>query len=208
MSAQLLTFLIPVTLLTITPGVDTLLVLRNSRRGGWRDGIISSLGICSGLFIHALVSALGISLLLLQSALAFSALKFAGAGYLLWLGMISLRNAFTAPQQLQLQAGSASGFLLQRSFVEGLLSNILNPKTIVFYMAFLPQFVEPVGSPLAQSLVLAAVHFLIAMLYQSLLAVLVEQSGRWLNSSRVRRCLDGATGSVMMIFGVKLAIDR
>ncbi len=78
----LLTYLAAITLLTVTPGVDTLLVVRNTARGGWRDGTISSFGICCGLFVHATVSAVGISVLLLQSAWAFSFLKLLGAGYL------------------------------------------------------------------------------------------------------------------------------
>jgi len=206
--AQLLTFIIPVTLLTMTPGVDTLLVIRNTNRGGWRDGVVSSLGICSGLFVHALVSAVGISLILLQSAVAFSLLKFAGAGYLIWLGLVSLRSAFGRQQEMLLLKASASSFQARRSFVEGVLSNVLNPKTIVFYMAFLPQFIDPAGSALQQSLLLAAVHFVIAMLYQSLLAALVERAGRWLGTPAVRRCFDGLTGSIMLLFGLKLALER
>ena len=93
MDPQLLTYLIAMTLLTITPGVDTVLIIRNTTRGGWRDGALSSLGICSGLFVHAVVSAVGISVILLQSAWAFSALKLGGAGYLVWLGIVSLRSA-------------------------------------------------------------------------------------------------------------------
>lgn len=205
---HLLAFLVPITLLTITPGVDTLLVIRNSHRGGWRDGVVSSFGICCGLFIHALVSAVGISLILLQSALAFALLKFAGAGYLIWLGAVSLRSAVGRPGDVTLQQTKAQRFQLRRSFVEGLLSNVLNPKTIVFYMAFLPQFIDPAGSALRQSLLLAALHFMIAMAYQTLLALLVERAGHWLKLPRVRRCCDGLTGSIMLLFGVKLALDR
>jgi len=206
--SQITAFIIPITLLTMTPGVDTLLVIRNSNRGGWRDGAVSSIGICSGLFVHAFVSAVGISLILLQSSLAFSLLKFVGAGYLIWLGIVSLRSAALQQELLQVQKSAASDFLLRRSFVEGLLSNVLNPKTIVFYMAFLPQFIDPAASALQQSLLLAALHFVIAMLYQTMLALLVERAGYWLRSPRVRRSFDGLTGSIMLLFGVKLALDR
>jgi threonine/homoserine/homoserine lactone efflux protein len=204
-----LTFIIPVTLLTITPGVDTLLVIRNTNRGGWRDGAASSLGICTGLFVHALVSSVGISLILLQSALAFSLLKFVGAGYLVWLGVSSLRSALDSRGRLPLtgQGPQSTIFQPRRSLAEGLLTNVLNPKTIIFYMAFLPQFIDPAGSALQQSLLLAAVHFIIAMIYQCLLAALVERSGRCLRNVRVRRCLDGLTGSVMLLFGLKLAVE-
>ena len=130
--------LLALTLLTLTPGVDTLLVIRNTARGGWKDGFASSLGICSGLFVHALLSAVGISVILLQSALAFSLLKFLGAGYLAWLGLCSLRSAISHKGLATLPSteARAAKFQLQRSLREGLLSNVLNPKTIVFTWLF------------------------------------------------------------------------
>lgn len=209
MLAQILIYLIPVTLLTITPGVDTLLVIRNTSRGGWWDGAASSLGICVGLFVHALVSVLGISLIILQSALAFSLLKYAGAGYLIWLGVSSLRTAFGRQKlkELCLPGPRKQNLQLRRSLLEGVLSNVLNPKTIIFYMAFLPQFIDPAGSALQQSLLLAGVHFVIAMIYQCLLAGAVERAGRWLNNIRVRRGLEGLTGVIMLLFGLKLALE-
>jgi len=204
-----LTFLLPVTLLTITPGVDTLLVIRNSSRGGWRDGAATSLGICSGLFVHALVSSVGISLVLLQSALAFSLLKLGGAGYLVWLGIVSLRSASKvgSGQNVATGGGGRHRFLLRRSLIEGFLSNVLNPKPIIFYMAFLPQFIDPSGSALEQSLFLAGLHFLIAMGYQCLLAALVGRARSWLENPQVKRSLDTVTGTLMVLLGLKLALD-
>ena len=204
------TFLIPITLLTITPGVDTVLIIRNTTRGGWRDGALSSLGICSGLFVHAVVSAVGISVILLQSAWAFKALKLAGAGYLIWLGINSLRHAARNGEPLKFNAQAAGGyrFSVRRSLLEGFLSNVLNPKAVVFYMAFLPQFIDPARSALQQSLFLAGVHFIIAMLWQCLLASIVHQAKTWMQNQKVRRGLDGLTGSIMMAFGIKLALDR
>ena len=203
------TYLLAITLLTLTPGVDTLLVIRNTNRGGVRDGVVSSFGICSGLFVHATVSAVGISLILLQSAIAFSLLKFAGAGYLIWLGLTSLRKACVATDA---GAGPVSpvgaGFRIRRSFLEGFLSNVLNPKTIVFYMAFLPQFIDPARSALHQSLLLAGVHFLIAMLWQTALALLVKQARTWLMQGKTGKLLEGLSGSILMLLGVKLALDR
>jgi RhtB (resistance to homoserine/threonine) family protein len=201
------TYLIAISLLTITPGVDTVLIIRNTTRGGWRDGALSSLGICLGLFVHALVSAVGISVILLQSAWAFQVLRLAGAAYLVWLGIASLRNA-TRRNAFEDLAGHRPTFVAfkpRRSLREGLLSNVLNPKAIVFYMAFLPQFIDPAGSAVSQSLFLAGLHFLIAMVWQCLLASVVDQARRWIQNSRVRRTLDGITGTIMVFFGIKLA---
>jgi RhtB (resistance to homoserine/threonine) family protein len=207
MDNSLWTYLIAIALLTITPGVDTVLVIRNTTRGGWRDGALSSLGICSGLFVHALVSAVGISVILLQSAWAFRALKLAGAGYLVWLGIVSLRSAARRQAAGELAANPLprEGFDPRRSLREGLLSNVLNPKAIVFYMAFLPQFIDPSGSAVTQSLYLAGLHFVIAMVWQCLLATVVDQARRWIQDHRVRRTLDGVTGSILVFFGIKLA---
>ena len=207
MDNSLWTYLIAISLLTVTPGVDTVLIIRNTTRGGWRDGVLSSLGICSGLFVHALVSAIGISVILLQSAWAFRGLRFAGAAYLVWLGLVSLRSAVRRKAAVGLDdhPTSHAGFNPRRSLREGLLSNVLNPKAIVFYMAFLPQFIDPAGSAIGQSLFLAGLHFLIAMVWQCLLASAVDQARRWMQNGPVRRTLDGITGTVMVFFGVKLA---
>jgi threonine/homoserine/homoserine lactone efflux protein len=209
MDAQLWTYLIAITLLTITPGVDTVLIIRNTTRGGWRDGFLSSLGICCGLFAHAVVSAVGISVILLQSAWAFQALKLAGAAYLVWLGLVSLRSAARRGPPLPLNGRplTVSRFSARRSLAEGFLSNVLNPKAVVFYMAFLPQFIDPAGSALQQSLALAGLHFAIAMVWQCLLASAVDRAKGYLQNQAVRRGLDGLTGTIMMGFGLKLALD-
>jgi RhtB (resistance to homoserine/threonine) family protein len=210
MDPQIWTYLIPITLLTLTPGVDTVLIIRNTTRGGWWDGALSSLGICCGLFVHAVVSAVGISVILLQSAWAFQALKLAGAAYLVWLGVVSLRSAARngAPLQLNRRTGPAYRFSARRSLVEGFLSNVLNPKAVVFYMAFLPQFIDPSRSALRQSLFLAGLHFVIAMVWQCLLASIVDRAKTWMKSQKIRRGMDGLTGSIMLFFGIKLALDR
>ena len=210
MDMQLWTYLATITLLTISPGVDTVLIIRNTSRGGWWDGAATSLGICSGLFGHAVVSAIGISVILLQSAWAFRALKLAGAGYLIGLGIVSLGKAIRKNQELKLgHHGIRTGnFSAQRSLLEGFLSNILNPKAVVFYMAFLPQFIDPSQSALKQSLFLAGLHFIIAMAWQCLLASVVDWARNWLKTPAVRKTLDGVTGSIMILFGIKLAVDR
>ncbi|RLB65147.1 MAG: LysE family translocator [Deltaproteobacteria bacterium] len=205
----LTTYLIAITLLTLTPGVDTMLIIRNTARGGWRDGAVSSLGICSGLFVHAAISAVGISVILLQAAWAFSALKLIGAGYLIWLGFISWRKIIRQEtfQVANGETGTADKFLVKRSLREGFLSNILNPKTAVFYMAFLPQFINPAQSALVQSLFLAGLHFIIAMIWQCSLALMVKQFKGWLQRPRVSQVFDGVTGTVMIALGLRVASE-
>ncbi|WP_300673104.1 LysE family translocator [Desulfoluna sp.] len=210
MENSLFAYLVAMTLLTITPGIDTILVIRNTTRGGVKDGFFSSLGICSGLFVHATFSAVGISVILLHSAVAFGMLKLIGAGYLIWLGAVSLRSAMKRRDpalQSELPAGFGD-FRLSRSLREGFLSNVLNPKTIVFYMAFLPQFIDPTRSALTQALSLAGLHFLIAMIWQTFLAVMVDRAKVILMKAKVQRVMDGVTGVLMMMLGALLAWDR
>ncbi|ASK18171.1 MULTISPECIES: LysE family translocator [unclassified Halomonas] len=207
--AQFVSFLVAITLLSISPGVDTLLVIRNTARGGVRDGVATSIAICCGLFVHATVSALGISLILLQSAWAFNMLKLVGAAYLIWLGISSL---LAARRGTPLPVGgvviSGSPVTFWQPIKEGLLSNVLNPKTVVFYMAFLPQFISPSDPALLKSLWLAGVHFVIANIWQISVVLMVGGASKWLASARFAQTLNAATGVVLVVFGVRLALEQ
>jgi len=204
---QWLPFLLAITVLTLSPGVDTLLVLRNASRGGWRDGALTSLGICSGLFVHAAISAAGLSVILLGSAQLFVLLKLAGALYLIWLGLQSLRAARAAEGLAALKVAPQE-LNPGRSLREGMLSNLLNPKPIVFYMAFLPQFVDPAHSAVLQSLFMAAIHFALGMLWLTALAWMVESARHWLARPRVGQAVDGVTGLLLIAIGGRLAVSQ
>ncbi|MGV2929624.1 LysE family translocator [Vreelandella venusta] len=207
--SQFVSFLVAITLLSISPGVDTLLVIRNTARGGVRDGVATSIAICCGLFVHATISALGISLILLQSAWAFHMLKLVGAAYLIWLGVSSLlaaRRGAPLPVQGVMTSGSPVPFW--QPIKEGLLSNVLNPKTVVFYMAFLPQFISPSDPALLKSLWLAGVHFVIANIWQISVVLMVGGASKWLASARFAQTLNAATGVVLVVFGVRLALAQ
>lgn len=208
MELGLWTYVVSITVLTLTPGVDTLLVIRNTTRGGWKDGAVSSVGICSGLFVHAAVSAVGISLILLQTAWAFNTLKLAGACYLIWLGFGSLRRAILLGSSSEMNSLTQhQPFNAYRSFREGLLSNVLNPKTVIFYMAFLPQFIDPQQSAMAQSLFLALLHFVIAMVWQCILAAIVVRAKALMSQPLLGRVFNGIAGALFMGLGLKLAFD-
>ncbi|MCV6626438.1 MAG: LysE family translocator [Cellvibrionaceae bacterium] len=204
-----LPFLVAITALTMVPGVDTLVVMRNAARGGVRDGLLTNLGICSGLFFHALISAAGLSVILLGSAELFMLLKVAGACYLIWLGVQSLRAAYRA-KPLPIDAVSTpmpqvSGWVSLR---EGLLSNVLNPKTIIFYMAFLPQFIDPNHPAMPQAMLMAGIHFVIGLCWQGSLVLMVHKARIWLQRPRVAKTMEAITGSLLVIFGLKLITSR
>ena len=202
-----ITCIIAVTILTLTPGVDTMLVIRNTGRGGWSDGATTSLGICCGLFVHATLSALGISIILLKTAWAFNLLRYVGAAYLIWLGINSWKQAATKAHSQKTKNLDAvtDQFQVTRSLREGFLSNVLNPKTILFYMAFLPQFIDPTRAPLSQSLFIASIHFCIGMIYQCGLAAMVTRAKRLIKGGTAGRVLNTLCGAVLIYIGVRLA---
>jgi RhtB (resistance to homoserine/threonine) family protein len=204
--AQILAFTGIAALLTITPGSDTMLVIRSVLARGQRAGFRSVLGICCGLFVHAALSALGLSAILVQSATAFEIVKLAGAAYLIVLGLQSVDKAWRG-QVLSRREEPPGPARPRRAFMEGLLNNVLNPKVAVFYLAFLPQFIDPGDRVLAKSLLLATIHFGQGVLWLSFVTVSMERLRRWLTHRPVQRALETVTGVILVAFGVRLAFE-
>jgi RhtB (resistance to homoserine/threonine) family protein len=205
MLQSLLFFVAAAGLLTITPGVDTAMVLRTSTSGGTRDGIAASLGICLGLLVWGASAAFGLTALLSASEVAFTIVKWAGAAYLVYLGI----RLLIKPRSVAL-ANTASSDEQGRknTFARGFLSNILNPKVGVFYVTFLPQFIPHGVNVTGFSLLLACIHVVITLAWFSILIMLTVPLGRFLTTPRVVRNLDRLTGCVFVGFGLKLAASR
>jgi len=208
--SQVVAFTFVAAVLTLTPGADTMLVVRNVLRGGRHHGMVTTCGICVGLFVHATLSALGVSVILMHSATAFHLVKGAGACYLVWLGVQSLRGAVRGLDQ---HAGPVPAITIdvvapQHCFLEGLLSNVLNPKVAVFYLAFLPQFIGPTDPVLQKSLLLTGIHAVEGMVWLVAVSIVVEQTRRLFLQSTVRRWLDGVCGVLLVGCGVRLALAR
>jgi threonine/homoserine/homoserine lactone efflux protein len=207
--SQVIAFTVVAAALTVTPGADTMLVIRNALGGGRRGGLATTAGICSGLFVHAALSALGLSLVLMHSAAAFHVLKIAGAGYLVWLGLQSLRSAVRGPvEPVPGAVAPAGGLTARRYILEGLLSNVLNPKVAVFYLAFLPQFIAPTDPVFGRSLLLAGIHCAEGMLWLGALSFLLERTRRFIVKVTVRRWLDATCGAALIGLGARLALER
>jgi threonine/homoserine/homoserine lactone efflux protein len=198
-----ITFFIAITLLTMTPGADTMIVIRNTIRGGMKDGWASSLGICLGLYVHATLSAVGISAILFYSQTAFYILKIIGAIYLIWLGFNNLKSFYSNDKLNDIKTLHVN-FSFSRSITEGFLSNVLNPKTIVFYMAFLPQFISTTHSALIQSLILASFHFIIAIIWQGIIIYTINKANSFIMRPNIKKTLDFISGAVMIGLGIKL----
>lgn len=201
-------FIIAITILTITPGLDTALVVRNTTRGGEKDGFITNIGVCSGLFFHASLSAVGISLLLSQSPQLFQIVKIIGALYILYLGVQGLRQSFLKKTESEKTENIKAPFNLVKSFREGLLSNALNPKTAIFYLAFLPQFINPEYSAFMQSLLMAAIHFAIALCWQAFISRMVVTAQKRFDGGKTQLLMERLTGVVLIGLAVKLLVSK
>lgn len=216
MPVDLATFIVIALLLTITPGVDTVLVVRNSIARGVGAGLATAGGICSGLLVHALLSSVGLTVILSQSATAYHAVRLAGAAYLLWLGGRMLWGSFISPPasgeggttpDADGVAGEAAvrtgGF--PRSFAEGILNNLLNPKVVLFYLAVVPQFVAHGGSIVGTSLLLGSIHALMGIAWLGLVAAAAGRARHWFARPTVRAWLDRCSGVVLLAFGARVA---
>ncbi|MGQ0429168.1 MAG: LysE family translocator [Gammaproteobacteria bacterium] len=205
---EVLAFTLVAALMTMSPGPDTMLVVRNALRGGRRDGLLTVAGICSGLFVHALLSALGVSAVLMYSATAFTALKIAGACYLVWLGIKSLLAAANGAAPAPDLQGGASGVPAAVSFREGLFTNLLNPKVIVFYLALVPQFIGPDDPVILRYVLLTAIHYVQGILWLGAVALLVARSRLMFMRPAWRRWIDATCGTILVALGVRLALQR
>jgi len=193
-------------ILTLYPGQDTVLVLRNATSAGASAGLAKTAGVCSGLFFDGTLSALGVSAILVTSANAFAVLRWVGAAYVVWLGLQSLLRLRARPA---VASGSVrSPEHARRSFVQGLLSNALNPKTAVFYLALLPQFAVVRETVLTDSLLLAGLHFVMSFAWLGGIALLADRARVLLARPGVTRGVDALAGVALVAFGVRLALAR
>lgn len=207
LAPSLLAFVAAASLLTITPGLDTALVLRTAALGGSRRAAFAAIGVAAGCLVWGAVAAVGLSALLAASRPAYATLKWVGAAYLIWLGLKSLcrpRSQFKSGPPASLERGSGAAAAFRR----GLLTNLLNPKVGVFYVTFLPQFV-PAGAPVAVfTFMLACIHVLLGLVWFAALIAAAAPLGRWLSRPRVTKTLDRITGAVFIGFGLRLAFSR
>jgi threonine/homoserine/homoserine lactone efflux protein len=180
------------------------LVTRNVLTLGRRRATLTVVGICAGCIIHATASALGVSAVLATSATAYNVLKTVGAAYLVWMGVQSIREA-RRPSMGPNPTRERSGL---GPFLQGFLTNVLNPKVAVFYLTFLPQFISPGEPVLRRSLFLAAVHITMGLIWLTTYAWFVDRLGVVLTRPRVKAWLEGMTGGVLIALGARLAWER
>ncbi|HEY4254283.1 MAG TPA: LysE family translocator [Roseomonas sp.] len=193
-------------LLILTPGPDMAFVLGQALAGGARRGWAATLGIMAGALCHVTAAALGVAALVATHPALFTTLRLAGAAYLLWLGVQAIRSALAGGGGLVPKPGSAGGGL-GPAFRQGMLTNLLNPKVGLFFLAFVPQFVDPGrAAPGLQMLILGP---LLPLLSLPFFAVLIAGAGRVaarLRTGRAARWLDGIAGTLFCGLGLRLLV--
>jgi threonine/homoserine/homoserine lactone efflux protein len=207
----LLSFTLAAGLLTITPGLDTALVLRTAAVEGRKQALLAGIGICSGCLLWGAAASFGLSALLAVSGFAYNVLRIVGAIYLGYLGIKLFIHAFASAS-----SNSAVGPVLDenrdadssRWLKRGLLTNLLNPKVGVFYLSFLPQFIPAGVQVWSFSILLALIHAAEGLLWFLLLTNATEFLSTWLRQRRVVMALDSAMGAIFIGFGLRLAFER
>ena len=204
---QVLLFVAAGLLLNLTPGPDVLYIVSHALRSGARAGIVAAMGITAGCFVHIFAAAVGVSALMAASVTAFTVLKWAGAGYLVYVGLRLLRAASDAPASLGAAPQEATAY--RTIFLRGFSTNALNPKVALFFLAFVPQFIAPSVQDKPLAFLLLGLLFKFNALWVNVgwaaaaawlarRSVLVQHSMRW---------LDRVAGALFVGFGIKLALD-
>lgn len=193
--------------LSLTPGPAVLYIVARGVEGGRLAGLVSAFGICAGGLVHVAFAAVGLSALLASSATAFAVVKWLGVAYLLWLGLSRLLGG-----DERNTAGRVEESSLRAVFWQGVLVDVLNPKVALFFLAFLPQFVEPSRGPVwAQMILLGLTFAAVALFTDGLYALLSGTAADWLGrrneSPRFRRAGRYASGSVYLALGAATAIS-
>ena len=201
------------TVVILAPGPDSMLVMRNALRGGRRAGMCTAAGTLTGLFSWAVAAALGLSSLLAASRTGYDILRLAGASYLIWLGVSSLlprrrrgASAGHSPSE-EREAAPAPQVGLGRAYLNGVISNLCNPKIGVFFVAFLPGFI-PAGVSVREFSLLLGIWFVLeTALWLTALVSMAVRGMSWLRRPRVERRLERLTGLVLIGFGIRLATE-
>lgn len=197
-------------LVTLTPGLDTVLVLRTAARESRSAAFAAAVGINLGVLVWAVAAAAGISVLLTASRTAFDVVRGIGAAYMLWLGAAMIVNVVRGRSHPSMSSAATeqSGGTRWTWFRRGLLTNLLNPKIGAFYVALLPQFIPPGTNPVAAGLLLGLVHNVEGLAWFTLLILAVARISAWIMRPRVQRTIDAVAGTAILGFGLKLGLSR
>jgi threonine/homoserine/homoserine lactone efflux protein len=207
MDGSFLTFLGVSIVVIVAPGPDTALTIRNTMRGGRAPGIATALGVSTGQLIWAVATSAGLVAVLLASEPVFRAVRLAGAAYLIWLGLQSLRAAVAARRPAPTGETVRERLSSRAACVQGIVNNLGNPKMAVFFASVLPQFTPP-GHGMVSALVLLGIVFsTLTFVWLAAYAMVLSTAGRLLRTSRLHRAVEAVSGTVLIGLGAKVAAD-
>ncbi|QJX74642.1 LysE family translocator [Priestia megaterium] len=198
-------FVITCIFLVILPGPDTAIMTKNTLTVGKQGGFKTMLGICCALSIHTLTAIVGLSAIIAKSALLFSIFKYIGAVYLIYLGIKSL---WTLRNQETTETISKSKYKNKSSFKQGFFTNLLNPKVAVFFLTFLPQFVNPGSHTFMPFLILGITYIVLTVVWYLFYIYLLNQISAFMKKPKTQKIIEGITGTILIGFGVKLALEK
>ncbi|MFP7298663.1 LysE family translocator [Neobacillus niacini] len=200
-------FVIMCVLLIILPGPDTAIATKNTLTVGKTGGLRTIFGTCCALLIHTLAAVVGLSAIIVKSAFVFSIFKYVGAVYLVYLGiktLWALRKNKAAPDEMSIESKYGN----KSCFKQGFLTNLLNPKVAVFFLTFLPQFVNSGSPSFIPFLIMGITYTLLTAVWFLFYIYLLNQIRTFMKKPKTQTVMEGITGTILIGFGIKLALEK
>ncbi|HWO98736.1 MAG TPA: LysE family translocator [Bacillus sp. (in: firmicutes)] len=194
--------------LILLPGPDTAIATKNTVTVGRIGGLKTALGTCCALLIHTSAAVLGLSTIIVKSALLFSVFKYVGAVYLIYLGVKTLWSLKKKEEAATVEVNTKKQFENTSCFKQGFITNILNPKVAVFFLTFLPQFVESGSNTFIPFLIMGITYTVLTAVWCLLYVSLINQISAFMKKPKTQNIIEGITGTILIGFGVKLALEK
>ena len=204
-------FLVMCILLIILPGPDTAIATKNTLTVNRKGGLQTILGSCCGLLIHTCAAVIGLSAIIVKSAYIFAVLKYIGAVYLCYLGiktLWTLRSIRTQSPVVQDEVSMDHKYSHQSCFKQGFLTNVTNPKVAVFFLTFLPQFVDGTSGTFLPFLIMGLIYTALTVLWFVFYVYLLDRISAFMKRPSTKAVVEGLTGAVLIGFGIKLALEK
>jgi RhtB (resistance to homoserine/threonine) family protein len=201
-------FVIMCIFLIILPGPDTAIATKNTVTVGRIGGLKTALGTCCALLIHTSAAVLGLSAIIVKSALLFSVFKYVGAVYLIYLGVKTLWSLKKNEETASVEMNTKSQFVNTSCFKQGFITNILNPKVAVFFLTFLPQFVDSGSNTFIPFLIMGITYTVLTAVWFLLYVYLINQISSFMKKPKTQEIIEGITGTILIGFGIKLALEK
>ncbi|QCJ45154.1 LysE family translocator [Bacillus sp. S3] len=201
-------FILMCILLIILPGPDTAMTTKNTLSVGRSGGMKTLFGTCCALMIHTFAAVIGLSAIIVKSALLFSVFKYAGAIYLTYIGFKTLWSLKNTGADAGAEAGTESKYGQKSCFRQGFLTNLLNPKVAVFFLTFLPQFVDRGSDTFVPFLVMGITYTALTVIWFILFIYLINQISTFMKKPSTQKVVQGLTGITLLGFGLKLAFEK